>query len=91
MHVRVRSSSHAAVTVELAWESCTTTHRCMPGRHRPTHAWLQGKVLKGRRSEVVIATKFGLTTHSPPNGKPEYVRECVEASLKRLQTDYIDL
>lgn len=52
---------------------------------------LLGKVLKGRRSEVVIATKFGLTTHSPPNGKPEYVRECVEASLKRLQTDYIDL
>lgn len=48
-------------------------------------------MLKGRRSEVVIATKFGLTGHSPPNGKPEYLRQAVEASLKRLQIDSIDL
>ena len=52
---------------------------------------LLGRVLKGRRNEMVIATKFACTTHSPPNGKPEYVREAVEGSLKRLQVDYIDL
>ena len=42
-------------------------------------------------SQVVIASKFGLSVDSPVCGKPEYVRECCEASLKRLQVDCIDL
>lgn len=49
-----------------------------------------GKALAGRRDEVVIATKFG---HSPqgPQAEPDYIRSACEASLKRLNTDYIDL
>jgi aryl-alcohol dehydrogenase-like predicted oxidoreductase len=53
-----------------------------------------GKALKGRRDRVVLATKFGhaMTDDAPPNrGSREYIRQAVEASLRRLQTDWIDL
>ena len=53
-----------------------------------------GRILRGRRDQVVIATKFG--GMRPDLGReggaePAYVREAVEASLQRLQTDRIDL
>jgi aryl-alcohol dehydrogenase-like predicted oxidoreductase len=57
---------------------------------------LVGQAVRGRRAEVVLATKFG-NQRSPDgkflgvNGRPEYVRACCEASLKRLQVDVIDL
>jgi aryl-alcohol dehydrogenase-like predicted oxidoreductase len=62
-----------------------------------TNEVLVGKALKGRRDKFVLATKFGIVR--PPgsfdvsgvNGKPEYVREAVEASLKRLEIETIDL
>lgn len=53
-----------------------------------------GEVLKGRRDEVVLATKFGLDLDdgwSGPRGAPEYVRHAAENSLRRLHTDVIDL
>jgi aryl-alcohol dehydrogenase-like predicted oxidoreductase len=53
---------------------------------------LLGEALRGRRAEVVLATKFG---GGPPGGtargSAEYIRTAVEGSLERLQTDYIDL
>ena len=58
---------------------------------------LVGKALKGRRTEAIIATKFGIQRDpdNPEkrgiNGRPEYVRAACEASLKRLGTDHIDL
>ena len=53
---------------------------------------LIGRFLGGRRSEVAIASKFGLEVPGQGKGaRPEYVRRAVEASLKRLRTDYIDL
>jgi aryl-alcohol dehydrogenase-like predicted oxidoreductase len=48
-----------------------------------------GEALRGRRSEVVLATKFGGGV--PGGGSAQYIRNAVEASLERLQTDYIDL
>ncbi|RUS29111.1 pyridoxine 4-dehydrogenase [Jimgerdemannia flammicorona] len=57
---------------------------------------LLAKVLKTRRSEVFLATKFG-NVRGPNgeflgvNGTPEYVRQALEASLRRLQVDYVDL
>ncbi|WP_353809369.1 aldo/keto reductase [Agromyces sp. SYSU T00194] len=58
---------------------------------------LLGHALRGRRDEVVLATKFGHTqvdTGIPSwgaKGSRRYVRLAVEASLRRLQTDWIDL
>ncbi|KZT51432.1 Aldo/keto reductase [Calocera cornea HHB12733] len=52
------------------------------------------KVLGIDRSDLFLATKFGLTFQDGnllSNGKPDYVRSCLEQSLKSLQTDYIDL
>jgi aryl-alcohol dehydrogenase-like predicted oxidoreductase len=49
-----------------------------------------GKALAGRREQVVIATKFGFTA-TGPNAEPDYIRSACELSLKRLNTDYIDL
>jgi aryl-alcohol dehydrogenase-like predicted oxidoreductase len=58
---------------------------------------LIGKALKGRRDKITLATKFGIL-RDPQNpqkrevsGKPEYVRSSCEASLKRLNTEVIDL
>ena len=57
---------------------------------------LLGRALKGRRDKVVVATKFG-NVRGPDgnfkgiNGKPSYVKEACEASLKRLGVDVIDL
>ena len=53
-----------------------------------------GEALKGRRDEVVVATKFGMQMGEHPldnGGSRRYIRKAVEASLRRLQTDYIDL
>jgi aryl-alcohol dehydrogenase-like predicted oxidoreductase len=54
-----------------------------------------GRALKGRRDGVVVATKFGQTQRpgqsNGVNGRPEYVVEACEASLKRLGIDVIDL
>jgi aryl-alcohol dehydrogenase-like predicted oxidoreductase len=51
-----------------------------------------GKALGTRRSRVVVATKFGLPVDERRQGAhPEYVRRAVEDSLKRLNTDVIDL
>lgn len=49
-----------------------------------------GKALKGRRAEVVLASKFG-NTPDGVNGRPEYVQQACEASLKRLGLEVIDL
>ena len=53
-----------------------------------------GKALAGRRDDVVLATKFALPMSAGPNhsgGSRRYVMRAVEDSLRRLQTDYIDL
>jgi aryl-alcohol dehydrogenase-like predicted oxidoreductase len=54
-----------------------------------------GKALKGRRDGVVVATKFGQTQRpgqsNGVNGRPDYVIEACEASLKRLGIEVIDL
>jgi aryl-alcohol dehydrogenase-like predicted oxidoreductase len=53
---------------------------------------LIGRFLARRRSEVIIATKFGLDMPGQGKGaRPDYVRQAADASLKRLRTDYIDL
>jgi aryl-alcohol dehydrogenase-like predicted oxidoreductase len=52
-----------------------------------------GRALRGRRDRVVLATKFGhaMDDREEPRGSRRYIRRAVEASLRRLQTDWIDL
>jgi len=55
-----------------------------------------GQAIKGRRDEVVVATKFGLISHTGRDpgaldSSPANIRIAVEGSLRRLGTDYIDL
>ncbi|WP_328606475.1 aldo/keto reductase [Amycolatopsis sp. NBC_00345] len=53
-----------------------------------------GKALKGRRDDVVLATKFALPMSEDANhggGSPRWVKRAAEDSLRRLDTDYIDL
>ena len=53
---------------------------------------LLGKALKGSRDRAIITTKFAYTpNYETLNGHPDYVKKAVEASLRRLDTDYIDL
>ena len=61
-----------------------------------TNEKLVGKAIRGRRDEVVIATKFGNMRGEDGaflgiNGRPEYVRAACDASLQRLGVDVIDL
>ncbi|MEU6392350.1 aldo/keto reductase [Streptomyces sp. NPDC046939] len=60
-----------------------------------TNEELVGRALKGRRDEVVLATKFGLISHTGRDGgtdsSPANIRTAVEGSLARLGTDHIDL
>ena len=61
-----------------------------------TNEKLVGRAIKGRREQVILATKFGNERSEDGaflgvNGKPAYVKAACEASLKRLGVDYIDL
>jgi len=61
-----------------------------------TNEELLGRFLKGRRDQIVLATKFG-NMRTPDgkflgvNGSPDYVRKCCDDSLRRLGVDVIDL
>ncbi|MCX4547987.1 aldo/keto reductase [Streptomyces sp. NBC_01387] len=59
-----------------------------------TNELLLGRVLKERRTDVFVSTKCGLLAgeqHIVANGRPGYIRRACDASLRRLQTDVIDL
>jgi aryl-alcohol dehydrogenase-like predicted oxidoreductase len=88
-------------------ESIATIHRALElgitfldtadvyGPHKNEE--LVGRAIAGKRDEVVLATKFGIVRdpQNPGirgvNGKPDYVKQSCETSLKRLGTDHIDL
>jgi aryl-alcohol dehydrogenase-like predicted oxidoreductase len=88
-------------------ESVATIHRALDlgitfldtadvyGPH--TNEELVGRAIKGRRDQVVLATKFGIVRDPANpmargvNGKPEYVRKSCDGSLRRLGVDHIDL
>jgi aryl-alcohol dehydrogenase-like predicted oxidoreductase len=56
---------------------------------------LVGRAIAGRRDEVVLATKFGNRWFDDGSrsidGSPDYIREAIEASLRRLKVEYVDL
>jgi len=62
-----------------------------------TNEELLGRAIKGKRDQVFLATKFGICrdpndpTSRSLNGRPEYVRQAIDGSLKRLGVDTVDL
>jgi aryl-alcohol dehydrogenase-like predicted oxidoreductase len=62
-----------------------------------TNEELVGRALAGRRDDVVLATKVGLVVEDIDtltlrrDGRPDHVREGIDASLRRLRTDHVDL
>jgi aryl-alcohol dehydrogenase-like predicted oxidoreductase len=57
---------------------------------------LLGRALKGRRDEVVVATKFGWEYTAAgerlgPNSRPDHIRQVIDQQLERLGTDHVDL
>ncbi|MFE6688287.1 aldo/keto reductase [Streptomyces sp. NPDC057743] len=59
-----------------------------------TNELLVGRVLKERRADAFVSTKCGLLAgdqHIVANGRPGYIKRACDASLRRLQTDHIDL
>jgi aryl-alcohol dehydrogenase-like predicted oxidoreductase len=67
------------------------------GGHPGQSEEILGEVLGSRRDDVVLATKFGMDMHGAngpdwgARGSRRYVRRAVDASLRRLRTDYLDL
>ena len=92
-----RDEDESVATIERALELGITFFDTadMYGPH--TNEQLLGRVLRGRRERVVLATKFGIvrdpgnTQFRGVSGKPEYVRQACEGSLRRLGIDCIDL
>ncbi len=88
-------------------ESIATIHRALElgitfldtadvyGPHKNEE--LVGRAIKGKREQVVLATKFGIVRDPTNpnirgvNGKPDYVKKCCDGSLQRLGVEHIDL
>ena len=92
-----RDEAESVATIERALELGVTFFDTadMYGPH--TNEQLLGRVLRGHREQVVIATKFGIVRDAGNpqfrgvSGKPEYVRTACEGSLRRLGIECIDL
>lgn len=75
-------------------DTADTYSKWVPGNHGGESETIIGKWMKksGKRKEVVIATKVGGDLGNGKKGlSSKYIKEAAEASLKRLQTDHIDL
>jgi aryl-alcohol dehydrogenase-like predicted oxidoreductase len=84
---------HAALDVGVTFFDTADIY----GARRGLSETLMGNSLKGRRGDIVLATKFGMDmsgVNGPDwgaRGSRRYIRRAVESSLTRLQTDWIDL
>ncbi|NUP73293.1 MAG: aldo/keto reductase, partial [Sinomonas sp.] len=84
---------HAAIDAGVTLFDVADVYGKIPGLSEE----MLGRALHGRRDDVLIATKFGMDMHGV-NGKDfgargsrRYIRQAVDASLRRLRTDWIDL
>jgi aryl-alcohol dehydrogenase-like predicted oxidoreductase len=84
---------HAAIDAGLTFFDCADTY----GENRGLSETFMGNALAKKRDAIVLATKFGMDMEGlngpdwDARGSRRYIRIAVEASLRRLQTDWIDL
>jgi len=92
-----RDDNESLATIHLALELGITFLDTADVYGPFTNEELVGKAIRGRRDQVVLATKFGIVRDPKNpnvrgvNGKPDYVRQSCEGSLRRLGVDTIDL
>ena len=88
--------TEALATLDLALERGVTLLDTADAYGPHHNEELLGRALRGRRERVFLATKFGLVRSEDPNtrgvnGRPEYVRQAVDGSLRRLGVEQLDL
>jgi len=91
-----RDESESIATIHRAMELGVTFFDTAEAYGPYTNEELLARALEGKRDRVIIATKFGFKFDGKGaiagvDSRPEHIREVVGASLRRLQTDYIDL
>lgn len=91
-----RDEAEAIATIHRALELGVTLLDTADMYGPFTNEELVGRAIKGKRKDVVVATKFGIVRTNDPNyrgvcGRPDYVRSACDASLKRLGVDHIDV
>jgi aryl-alcohol dehydrogenase-like predicted oxidoreductase len=90
---KTREVLFAALDAGINFFDTADVYPVVPSGRSTRSEEFMGRVLKGHRQEFYIATKFGLPFDEDHQGgaKPAYIRRVVEESLRRLQTDHIDL
>jgi aryl-alcohol dehydrogenase-like predicted oxidoreductase len=89
--------SEATATIHRALELGVTLLDTADMYGPYTNEELIGRAIKGKREQVVLATKFGIVrdrddpTRRGVEGSPEYVRQAIEGSLDRLRVEHVDL
>ncbi len=91
-----RDERESIATIHRAMELGVTFFDTAEAYGPYTNEDLLARALQGKRDRVIIATKFGFKFDEKGSlagidSRPEHIREAVEGSLRRLQTDYIDL
>lgn len=88
--------AEALATLDLALERGVTLLDTADAYGPHHNEELLGRAMRGRREQVFLASKFGLVRSDDPNtrgvnGRPEYVRQAVDGSLRRLGVEQLDL
>ena len=91
-----RDEAEAIATIHRALDLGVTLLDTADMYGRGHNEGLVGRAIRDRREQVVLATKFGIVRSDDPlergiSGKPDYVRQACEASLRRLGVEVIDL
>lgn len=86
-----KSTQEGIALIRKAYEQGITFFDTAEAYGPYTNEELVGEALKPIRDQVIIATKFGMISDIGINSRPENIRKVCDESLKRLQTDYIDL
>jgi aryl-alcohol dehydrogenase-like predicted oxidoreductase len=86
-----QDSREAQRIVQAALDQGCTFFDTAPGYGAGRSESLLGEALKGRRSQVVLCSKFGHPAEGPADFSVAALRPAIEATLQRLQTDYLDV